>query len=205
MGRRRASRSRRNLPYRERVVDVRDPIQRFLIVCEGERTEPNYFRRFRVPKEIIEIDVQGFGYNTRSLVNKAMELMQEDDYDQVWCVFDRDSFPAEDFNAAISLAKQYGIGVAYSNEAFELWYLLHFHYYDTGIARADYIVKLSELLGRRYEKNSRDMYDVLESRQGVAIRNARQLLALYTPCRPAEDNPSTTVHLLVEELATFVR
>ena len=29
---------------RPRLVDVREPKQRFLIVCEGEKTEPNYFQ-----------------------------------------------------------------------------------------------------------------------------------------------------------------
>jgi hypothetical protein len=205
MASRKASRSHRHRPYRERVVDVREPVQRFLIVCEGEQTEPNYFRSFRVPKNIVAVKVQGLGCNTRSLVERTIELMEEDGYDQVWCVFDRDSFSAEDFNAAILLAEQHDIGVAYSNEAFELWYLLHFNFYDTGMTRAEYIVKLSDLLGRGYKKKSRNMYDLLESRQATAIQNARRLLACYAPCRPAEDNPSTTVHLLVEELAKFVR
>lgn len=47
--------------YSERKVATRDIIERFLIVCEGDKTEPNYFRCFRVPKDVI--DVRGFGYN----------------------------------------------------------------------------------------------------------------------------------------------
>jgi hypothetical protein len=184
---------------------VREPLQRFLIVCEGERTEPNYFNRFRVPKEVVVVNVLGFGYNTLRLVEKALELMKDKDYDQVWCVFDRDSFPAQDFNEAISLAGRRGIKVAYSNEAFELWYLLHFHFYQTGITRVDYIERLSNLIGIKYQKNSGNIYDLLEKRQEEAINNARRLLALYNPCRPAQDNPSTTVHLLVEELRKFSR
>jgi len=41
---------------------------------------------------------------------------------------------------------------------------------------------------------------LLLKRQQTAITNARRLLALYDPWRPAEHDPSTTVHQLVEEL-----
>ncbi|MCX6030999.1 MAG: RloB family protein [Chloroflexi bacterium] len=174
-----------------------------MIVCEGEKTEPNYFRSFRVPRDVV--DVRGLGDNTLNLVKKALELRQDDDYDQVWCVFDRDDFPTQNFNAAVELAGNSGLHVAYSNEAFELWYLLHFNYHDTAISRRDYITKLSKLLGRPYVKNSERMYAELEGRQADAIRNAHRLLAQRDPPNPAFDNPSTTVHLLVEQLNRFIR
>ncbi len=203
MPRNRALTARR--PYAERQVDVRDTIPRFLIVCEGSKTEPNYFRSFRVPRDVVAIEIHGIGYNTVSLVSEAIKLREGDDYDQVWCVFDRDSFSAENFNAAIALATQEEIRVAYSNEAFELWYLLHFDFLNTGISRDDYVDTLTDRLGRRYVKNSLDMFDILEARQVTAIQNARRLLSTYSPSRPAEDNPSSTVHLLVEELNKYIR
>lgn len=187
--------------YSERSLNIRELRQRFLIVCEGEKTEPNYFRRFRTPKVVIE--VQGLGCDPIQLVRRALELRQEDDYDQVWCVFDRDTWPASNFNEAISLAKQNKVSVAYSNEAFELWYLLHFHYFDTALSRHEYGPRLSDLLGHPYTKNSGVMYDALLARQTEALRNAERLLAQYQPPNPAADNPSTTVHLLVNELNRF--
>jgi len=120
-------------------------------------------------------------------------------------VFDRDSFPARNFNAALELARQHSIKVAYSNESFELWYVLHFEYLNSGIHRADYVSKLHRLLGHRYEKNSDMIYEELEGRQQDAIRNATRLLSLYSPRNPEHDNPSTTVHELVAELNRFVR
>jgi len=143
--------------------------------------------------------------NTVALVREAISLSNADDYDQVWCVFDRDSFPADHFKRALALAQNEGIKVAYSNEAFELWYLLHFHYYTAQNTRADYISKLSSLLGRKYEKNDASLYEELRSRQRTAIDNARRLLAEYNPCNPERDKPSTTVHLLVEQLLRFER
>lgn len=201
---RRAFRKAKGRGYSKRKVKKHGLIERFLIVCEGKKTEPNYFKSFRVPKDVI--DIYGFGYDPTRLVKKALELKERDgDYDQVWCVFDRDSVPEKNFNAALNLAKKNNIKVAYSNEAFELWYLLHFHFYQTGIPRRDYIKKLSKLLGHKYEKNSDTIYRDLLSKQPTAIKNAKRLLKQYNPRKPAHDNPSTTVHLLVEELNKFIR
>lgn len=195
--------NRRNQPaYKQRAVDTRVVRERFLIVCEGEKTERNYFECFRVPRKVI--DVHGLGYNTVSLVKKAVDLRNQDSYDQVWCVFDRDSWSAQNFNEALSLAEREDIKVAYSNEAFEIWYLLHFNYHTTAIKRNDCNDKLSELLGKKYKKNQEDMYALLETNQANAIRNARKLLNQYTPRNPERDNPSTTVHELVEQLNRFI-
>ncbi len=149
--------------------------------------------------------MRGIGDNTLSLVERAIELgsHDEDGYNQIWCVFDRDSFPPERFNAALDLARRQGVKVAYSNQSFELWYLLHFHYFNTGMTRSDYCNRLGELLGHRYEKNDESMYRDLECRQEDAIRNARRLLEQYCPLNPERDDPSTTVHQLVEQLRRF--
>lgn len=191
--------------YSPRKVDTKEVRQRFLIVCEGEKTEPNYFRSFRVPKDVAEIDVKGVGENPSKLVNSAKDLKEQEDYDQVWCVFDRDSWTPEDFNNAIRNAENQDFKVAYSNEAFELWYVLHFEFLNTGIPRNDYLQKLSLLLTQKYQKNSEKIYDELFDKQPTAIRNAINLLNQYDPHIPARDNPSTTVHLLVQELNKFVK
>jgi len=58
--------------------------------------------------------------NTLSLVNKALELRKEGEYDQVWCVFDKEDFPIDQFENIIHRANENGMQVAYSNQAFEL-------------------------------------------------------------------------------------
>ncbi|MEH1801435.1 MAG: RloB family protein [Nostoc sp.] len=190
--------------YSTRKVNTREVKQRFLIVCEGAKTEPNYFRSFRVPKNVAEIDVQGLEENPSKLVKSAKELKKQGEYDQVWCVFDRDSWTIEDFKNAIKNAEAQGFKVAYSNEAFELWYVLHFEFLNTGIPRSDYLRKLTSLFGKTYQKNSETIYDELFERQAIAIKNAENLLKQYVPHIPAKDNPSTTVHLLVQELNKFI-
>ena len=184
-----------------RRVDVEEVRQRFLIVCEGAKTEPNYFQGFRVPGRVLE--VEGAGRSTVSLVDEAVRLRDRrgsETYDQCWCVFDRDSFPAVDFNRAITKAAS-GFRVAYTNEAFELWYLLHFDDHRSALSRTQYGPILADRLGHAYKKNSESMYRELEARQEEAIHRAEQLFAEYAPQHnPQTDNPCTTVHLLVQEL-----
>jgi hypothetical protein len=180
--------------YSDRIVDTRESLPRFLIICEGEKTEPRYFEAFRIPTlSVKDIRVIGLGDNTISLVNKAKEIKEQNNYDYVWCVFDRDSFPSGDFNSAIISAYNNSMYVAYSNEAFELWYLLHFHFYDTAMSRISYKKQLTKLLNHQYEKNSPTMYQELKDKQLIAIQNG-----------PEKDNPSTTVHLLVQCLNALV-
>jgi len=184
----------------------------FLIVCEGEKTEPHYFKSFPVDTKVIKLDIKGEGRNTKSLVEKAIELKKDSEYDEsdrFWCVFDRDingknSHDAQNFNAAITLAKNNDIKVAYSNDAFELWYLLHFNFYKNGMCRKDYQKMLTKLLGHEYQKNSETIYEELKSKQQDAIKHAKRLLLEYDRPNPESDNPSTTVHLLVEELNSFI-
>ncbi|MBD2569400.1 RloB family protein [Anabaena lutea] len=197
---RRSSSASSSRGYSDRKVDTTDTRDTFLIICGGIETEVNYFESFRVPTT-----VKGFGYNPSKLVQEAKGLKAQGDYDQVWCVFDRDDFPKQDFNNAIASAESAGFKVAYSNEAFELWYVLHFEFLNTGIPRKDYISKLDIFLKKKYEKNSNTIYEEIENLQPTAIRNAKTLLKQYNPSNPESDNPSTTVHLLVEALNKFIR
>jgi hypothetical protein len=124
-------------------------------------------------------------------------------------VFDRDKNPnnpndSQNFNSAITLARNNGIDVAYSNDAFELWYLLHFNFYNTGISRQRYQNMLTNKLGHEYKKNSETIYEELKDKQQDAIKHAKLLLQKYDRPNPETDNPSTTVHLLVEELNSFI-
>jgi hypothetical protein len=192
--------------YYKRKAARRKPKDSILIVCEGKQTEPNYFRSFNISG----VRVLGEGLNTVTCVQRAIaEHKGASSYgykfDQVWCVFDKDSFEETQFKEALSLAKDSGVKVAYSNEAFELWYLLHFDLISAPMPRGGYQKKLSEKLGIPYKKNDKNMYDKLLKLQPTAIKNAKKLLEIRPYGDPAKDNPSTTVHLLVEELNKLQR
>lgn len=204
--------------YSDRKINTRETIPKFLIVCEGEKTEPNYFRKFPVPTrpKVIDVDIRGVGRTTLSLVEEALRLKEElglkidrDGYkDQIWCVFDRDfkqeNFNAQNYNEAVARARSQRFGVAYSNDAFELWYILHFEYYESETHRQEYKRILDVRLGHRYEKNSETMYDELKDKQSIAIKYAKRILESYDSSMTGTHNPSTTVHLLVEELNKFI-
>ncbi len=196
----------------------RKPLQPdlILIFTEGTKTEPNYLTCFDLTS--VKLEVIGTGMNTKSLVKSIHDrekcrikefackhhiLVKEVDC-QVWVVFDKDDFRSEDFDNAISLAKNKKYKVAWSNESFELWYYLHFHYHETGSERSWYNDRLTEILGCKYAKNSKIMYARLKPRQNVAIKNSQKLLKKYADVRsPSKLNPCTTVHELVKYLNKF--
>ncbi len=172
--------------------------RRFLIVCEGEQTEPNYFRRFRANAVI---RVVGTGRAPQGVLETARQEKEKEDFDEVWLVFDKDEIDAEAFNRVIQQAKNLGFHVAYSNPAFELWYLLHFVYQNTALTRRDCQQRLKQHLGRPYRKNDPTLYDALLPYQETALRHAQRLESTYAPPRnPAQENPSTMVHHLVQAL-----
>lgn len=194
---------------------ARELVTYFLIVCEGEKTEPNYFKSFskQVGKIIYDIEFDGGGISTLKVVEKAIELRNKSKqkYDRVWAVFDRDSFKANSFNSAISKAKANNISCAWSNEAFELWYLLHFHNRITAMTRNEYKKSIEDAintkLGKRkkpfqYKKNDTEMYSLLNKlgSQESAINWSKELANGITGEQFANYNPQTMVFKLVEEL-----
>lgn len=137
---------------KKRKENVREKLVRFLIVCEGTKTEPNYFKALidNYISAVREVMIEGGGRATVSLVDRTQKIKSELErknamfFDRVWVVFDKDDF--DDFNEAIEKAQNFGFNSAWTNEAFELWYYLHFEYLDTGISRSDYIDKLQKNL-----------------------------------------------------------
>ena len=77
----------------------------YLIVTEGERTEPYYFNYFKnfLPRQLVStITISGEGDNTVNFVQKSIILREErrknillPDFDEVWAVYDKDDFPAQ--------------------------------------------------------------------------------------------------------------
>lgn len=206
----------------KRKKDIRNKRKYYLIVCEGEATEPNYFEGLKqdLPKGVLtscQIDIEGTGRNTQSLLNEALRLKDEYEknhsrsIDRLWVVFDRDSFSANDFNSAIQRCENNKpeIGCAWSNEAFELWYLLHFQYYENAMSRRDFkgLIEnnLKPILGEgfRYKKNDDQMYILLKEYGNLenAISRAKKLVERLEQRQDyANHNPCTMVYKLIEEL-----
>jgi len=202
--------------YRIETIPINKTI---LIVCEGQ-TEKLYFESFPVlGVKIKAIDLKGQAKlklveSTKEIIEKAKE-----EYNEVWCVFDMDVKRGEDefadFDNAISKALLLGYKVAYSNDAFELWFYLHFNYTDAQNLRAYYYAELSKRFGINYVKDGKKydfclkIYDILindgSSSQVKAIERARALFEQQVNLPYYQQNPNTKVYELVEELNRNLR
>jgi hypothetical protein len=177
-----------------------DQYQRILILSEGTETEPQYFRKlkseWRIPGLIIRSHRIGRG---PKVVDAA--LTESQDFDQVWCVFDKDDLVDSEFNDAVFRCKG-NVHAAWSNESFELWLLLH---YQTTPprgtpARKKYIETLQRDFVGPFEKSALPM-DVFMSRIGIAMANAELLTEQrLEDFPPAKRCPDTTVPYLIKAL-----
>jgi hypothetical protein len=205
----------------------------FRIYCEGVNTEPNYFKSFPLNTDTTEIFSEGYGRQKTALVNHVLELLKKDGYlsnkkeidpetnhflinkHQIWIVFDydikREYAECQDFKSAISLAEKNFLNVAYSNDAFELWFLLHFQFLDGALHRNVINEKLDDLLPFKYSNEgkrqefSKKIYKILLEKQKNAIKNAENLLEKQKLVDLCNQNPVTKVHLLVKELNKYIR
>ena len=191
----------------------------FLIVCEGEKTEPNYFKAIKntLPRGVMQcIDIEGEGKNTLTLIEKIVTIREKErkltgkKYDQTWAVFDRDSFPEQNFNNAINKGENLKnkVNCAWTNEAFELWYLLHLEFVNAAMSREEYKPRIENWISQRigiefkYAKNRLDMYSILQEygNEEQAILWAKRLEREYEGYEFSNHNPCTKVHKLVIEL-----
>jgi len=188
----------------------------FLIVCEGEKTEKNYFESFprKNMKRDIVIDCKDGNKKTSAMqiVDKAIELKDKakGKYDSIWAVFDKDENSDDSFHQAIKKATDNGIKTAWSNECFELWFILHFQLLETSLPRKDYKGIIEKAISSQLKRNAKYTYDKASDKiysdmdiygnQTNAIRNAKKLLEKYNDKKYASHNPCTLVFKLVEEL-----
>jgi len=190
------------------------PLRRVLILCEDEKSSKFYFDAFPINRRFFVVQAVGTGYNTDSLIRDAIRrknaaIKAGTPYSEVYCVFDRDSFPADNFNSAFALAGANGIKPIWTNEAFELWYLLHFDLIVTAMPRTAYEPRLSKKLDAPYLKNDKKIYSRVVNRQAKAIQHARRLdrhwIEMQGKCVPEHCNPSTNVHELVAFLNELIQ
>lgn len=191
-----------------RETGTRIPKKVIRIFTEGEKTEPDYFNSIRSELRLNEIDIRVHGMgpiSIMSLVDWAITDKKKEENDgfdtEWWVVFDKDDH--QQFDQVIQKAESSGIKVAYSNECFELWFILHFEFLSTAIGREKYYEKLTNLLGQKYNKKSSHIYSLIKDKEAIAIRNAKNLEKQHTEegvSVISKRDPSTTVYKLVEQL-----
>lgn len=187
--------------------------------------EPLYFKGFKkmieenpIYKGMVLIQIEPCGVETMSVINMAEDYVRKNDITkgQIWCVYDKDSFPARRFNGVAERAeslnknnKELQYHVAWSNECIEFWFILYFENYTSNNHRSEYIEFLSkkykELGLEKYEKNRSDTFDILRKygKEDLAIRYAKRIIEENEGKTPTEIAPGTTVYKLVEELRKY--
>ena len=199
---------------------------RYYIFCEGQATEPKYFQGFKryiednpIYRDMVLIEIEGCQAETMRVIGKAEEYVRENKITkgQIWCVYDKDSFPASDVNGVVQRAEvlnqknpdvQYH--AAWSNECIEFWFMLHFAYYTANNHRSEYKKflneKFQELGIGKYEKNMDDIFETLMNggNPKLAIRYAIRIIKNGEGKTPAEIAPGTKVYELVEELVKYL-
>lgn len=181
---------------------------RYYIFCEGQATEPKYFQGFKryiednpIYRDMVLIEIEGCQAETMRVIGKAEEYVRENKITkgQIWCVYDKDSFPSSDVNGVVQRAEvlnqknpdiQYH--AAWSNECIEFWFMLHFAYYTANNHRSEYKKflneKFQELGIGKYEKNMDNIFETLMNggNPKLAIRYAKRIINNGKGKTPAE-------------------
>lgn len=191
--------------------------KRYLIVCEGTKTEPNYFGELLadlgIRPQVVRI-AKNDGSSPDRIVGHALSLYQEDAingdaYDKVFCVFDRDKHTT--FEGAVSRARDLNasgtpIEAITSTPCFEVWLLLHFGYSAQPFHAAgkrsvgdQVVAELRKKPGlEKYGKGMEGVYYLLRDRLNAAMGNAERLRAHLE--ETGSINPATDVDRLTSAL-----
>ncbi len=192
----------------------------WLIVCEGTKTEPNYFIEAvnEINKNIedkykLKVNVIGTGKNTVSLVKSVEDLQVEIDkynnrlipYSKIFVVFDKDDFSDKNFDEAINMCLTNGYIPLWSNQAIEFWFLLHFNYIDGKIDRKMYATKINEYFKKKglkytYHKNDSKIYSKLCEHGSLnkAKTNAKKIHLTHIKDKPSQSESCTSVYKFFE-------
>jgi len=211
---------------RRRQEHMEQKLYRYYIFCEGQQTEPSYFAGFKklieenpVYKDMVLIEIESCQAETMRVIGMAEDYVKRNKLKkgQIWCVYDKDSFPPERFNGVVERAESLNkenpelqYHTAWSNECIEFWFLLHFAYYTANNHRAEYITflndKFKELGIGKYQKNMQDIFGILleHGNPQLAMRYAKRIIKDGEGKTPTEIAPGTKVYELVGQLAKYL-
>jgi len=215
----------------ERPIRYRRYKYLFLIVCEDEKTEPSYFNEYLsdITADTIYLKPIGAGRDPKGVVERAIierDILAQEakrEVDEVWVVFDKDDADenekkTKNFYDAFQIAATENFEVAFSNEVFELWLLLHFTDVDKEVPlpRNEIYERLKHLFQEIPEyANYEYDHKVIDKRtieiifkvgdRESAIKRAQILFDYHKDSEPIKANPLTKVHILVQTLLDWIK
>lgn len=207
----------------ERKQGRRASYDRILIVSEGSKTEPNYFREIRATHRLhtanVEVQPSELGTAPIQVVQYAQALFEDGDrhkniqrraFEKVYAVFDRDDH--ESYHAALTLAesldgklrndaKQPVIFQAIASvPSFELWLLLHFEDIHAPLHRDQVMHRLKQHIAG-YDKGASNSFALTCQNLAIATQRAELLTTRFTARTDPE--PFTAIVELVKLLTTL--
>lgn len=212
---------------KKRPKAVKDVTPVMHIYCEGEKTEPAYFKKYLEktrPGDIRTkvIQIEATKKNTPiQLIDVAIEKLRScPEGDTFWVVFDREShqkYKDELHHQAYSKARGKGINIAISNVCFELWILLHFQdcsspyvSFDDLMAKSGLKKQLQDNGIQSYEKGESRIFDLIQGDVAQARIRAKEMseatkaAADAKKTMPYQLNPYCDVYLLLDAIDEFV-
>lgn len=182
-----------------------------IISLEDTKSSRYYFEKLLIDKKLTGrvVIAKNIGQDPKNVLNAVVMHKRQSPnitYEKSWAIFDRDDWSTEQINTTIQRAKELDICIAISNEAYELWLLLHFEPLTRATTRKELIHKLNDYFktyfGQEYNKSTQDVYGLLIGFQKRAIVNAnnliKQQLRNYGKLDPESQNPLTMVFQIVE-------
>lgn len=204
----------------KRRAAVRQPYDRLLIVCEGEKTEPQYLceiqRAYRLATAHVQVLHSQLGTEPQQVLEYALTVFKRGDrdrglhpraFDRIIVVFDRDEHRS--YHAALAqaaaqsgkLRNDNGVVVPVETVAsvpcFELWLLLHFEDVLAPLHRHEALERLRVHLPG-YEKGGGGQWAATQGLLDVATHRALRL-AQATAAHDGTQ-PYTGMHELVSRL-----
>lgn len=188
---------------------VREPYDTVLIVCEGEKTEPNYFQGLRDTYRLSSANiavVSAPGTDPMSIADHAEAQLAK--FDRVFCVFDRDGHA--NYAAAVHRIESSPAGrqgrwhAIVCTPCFELWILFHFQYTTAAFtavgknSACDNVIREVKKHLPEYVKKQHDIYGKLHDATDNALKHATRLEQHNRDT--GSRNPETRVHRLVDYL-----
>lgn len=235
--------SKESCELRSDDTRIEDKQPTFIIFTEDAMSEKLYFESFQTEKlkiNVVEDQKSKMGSIFRAIRHRE-EKKEFDEGIHIWCVFDRDFNGNPDelnleeisFDESPHTAKRNNIKVAWSNDCFELWVLLHYEDVDEKepLLRNENYERLTEIL-KEDKKISSDLHVNIEqgtfnyvnnfkkkkrfinyilptlkdpTRRTAAIERAEKLEKYHATRNVAlhEMCPCTMVHHLVKELLQY--
>lgn len=201
----------------ERKRGRRASYDRILIVSEGSRTEPNYFREIRAAHRLhtanVVVQPSDLGTEPIQVVQYARSLFENGDrhgqiqpraFEQVYAVFDRDGHRT--YFDALRSAEYLDGKLRNDNKqpvrfraipsvpSFELWLLLHYEDIQAPIHRDEVMQRLKRHMPG-YEKGAGSVFARTRDQLATATRRAQALVSRFSAYDDGE--PYTAIGELV--------